>query len=209
MTDPGAKARIFLVDDHPLVREGLANLLRGAGLCVAGEAENPRQTLAHPALSESDLVILDLALGEESGLELITQLRARGVAVLIYSMHEGASVIRQALDVDAGGYVTKREASGSLLAAIQAVLAGKRYLSPRAEKAVGEAAPVDLLTGQQGRIFHLMGQGLPNEDIARQMGISVRTLESYAARIINKLGLDSIKELRRMAIQDVAKTATM
>lgn len=203
MTSP---PRIFLLDDHPMVLDGLSNLLRGAGLAISGQAENARTTLEHPGLEESALVLVDLALGEESGIELIKLLRRRGLAVLVYSMHESPQVIQQALDAGAVGYVTKREASGSLLEAIRNVLAGERYLSLRAEKALGMATPVDMLTGQQILIFQLMGQGLSNDDIARQLGISVRTLESYAARIMDKLSLQSMKELRQQAIRDTASS---
>lgn len=195
---------IFLVDDHPMVREGLANLLRGAGFVVVGEANGIRDTLGHPALKDSGLVLVDLALGEESGLELVKRLHAEGRAVLVYSMHERSDIIRQALDAGAGGYVTKREASGSLIEAVRSVASGRRFLSPRAEKALDETTPLEALTGQQQQIYRLMGQGLPNDEIARQLGISVRTLESYAARIMDKLGLGSIKDLRRQAIRDAA-----
>lgn len=199
MTPP---SRIFLVDDHPLVREGLVNLLRGAGYAIAGEADDMQATLAHPALQTSCLVIVDLSLGQETGVELIKKLRDRNLPVLVYSMHEGSHVVRQALDAGAGGYVTKREASGSLLEAVRAVLAETLYLSPRTEKALGQRMPLDVLTGQQYNIYQLMGQGLSNEDIARRLQISVRTIESYGIRIMNKLGFQSMKELRRQAIQD-------
>ena len=133
MTAPSG-ARIFLVDDHPMVRDGLANLLRGAGFSIAGQAEDSRTALEHPALAASELAIVDLALGEESGIDLIKRLRGQGLAVLVYSMHERSDVIRQALDAGAGGYVTKREASGSLLEAIQSVRNGTPFLSPRAQR---------------------------------------------------------------------------
>ena len=194
--------RIFLVDDHPLVRAALAQLLAGAGFKPDGQAGSSAETLAHPALAASQLVVVDLALGEESGIELIKKLRARGLAVLVYSMHESSTVIRRALDAGAGGYVTKREAAESLADAIQAVLAGSRYLSPRVEASLRYSTPLDGLSGQQQQIYRLLGQGASNEDIARQLGISVRTLESYCVRIMNKLGLQGVKEMRRRAIRD-------
>ena len=138
----------------------------------------------------------------QSGIELIKKLRARGLAVLVYSMHESSTVIRRALDAGAGGYVTKREAAESLADAIQAVLAGSRYLSPRVEASLRYSTPLDGLSGQQQQIYRLLGQGASNEDIARQLGISVRTLESYCVRIMNKLGLQGVKEMRRRAIRD-------
>lgn len=199
-----ASARIFLVDDHPMVLEGLANLLRGAGLTISGQAESVRAAVAHPALHESALAIVDLALGEESGIGLIRCLCQRGMAVVVYSMHDSPQVIRQAVEAGAAGYVTKREASGPLLEAIRTVLGGSRYMSPRAEKALGTAAPMDALTGQQQQIYRLLGQGMPNAEIARQVGISVRTLESYCARIMDKLRCQSMKELRQQAIRNTA-----
>lgn len=200
MTGPD-RPRLFLVDDHPLVRTALAQLLAGAGFDPAGQAGTSAEALAHPALAASHLAVVDLALGEEGGIDLIRKLRARGQAVLVYSMHEESHVIRRALEAGAGGYVTKREAAESLATAIRAVLAGARYLSPRAEAALQELTPVDGLSGQQQQIYRLLGQGAANEDIARQLGISVRTLESYCVRIMDKLGTQGIKELRRRAIR--------
>ena len=83
-------------------------------------------------------------------------------------------------------------------------MTGTRFLSPRAEKALAHAVPINTLTGQQHEVYRLMGQGLPNDEIARKLGISVRTLESYGARILNKLGLQSMKDLRRQAIRDAS-----
>jgi len=205
MTAPSG-ARIFLVDDHPMVRDGLANMLGGAGFAIAGQADGVQDALAHPALPTSDLAIVDLALGEANGIELVRQLRQRGMAVLVYSMHERSAIVRQALEAGAGGYVTKREASSSLLEAVRAVLNGSRFVSPRAERALNEAAPTDTLNGQQQQIYRLLGRGLANDEIARQLGISVRTLESYAVRIMDKLGLQSMKDLRRQAIQAAASS---
>ncbi len=194
------------MDDHPLVRAALAQLLAGAGHAVAGQAGGCSEALGHPGLAESRLAVVDLALGEESGIELIKKLRACGVAVLVYSMHEGSNVIRRALDAGAGGYVTKREAAESLLNAIQAVSAGTRYLSPRVEAVLQELTALDGLSGQQRQIYRLLGQGVPNEEIARKLNISVRTLESYCARILDKLGLPGVKELRRQAIRDAMES---
>ena len=207
MTGP-EQPRIFLVDDHPLVRAALAQLLAGAGFVPDGQAGTPAEALVHPALATSRLAVVDLALGEESGFDLIRKLRARGLAVLVYSMHEGPNAIRRALDAGAGGYVTKREAAESLATAIRAVLAGSCYLSPRAAAALQELTPLNGLSGQQRQIYQLLGQGMSNEDIARQLGISVRTLESYCVRIMDKLGVQGVKELRRRAIRDALAAGT-
>ena len=196
------RLQLFLVDDHPLVRAGLAYLLQTSGFIVAGETATVSETLAHPALAANPLVIVDLSLGDESGLDLIKRLRLRGLAVLVYSMHEGSHVIRSALDAGAGGYVTKREAAKSLAEAIRTVCAGSRYLSPRAAAAFHEPTPLDGLSGQQRQLYRLLGQGCANEEIARQLNISVRTLESYYVRVMDKLGVHGVKELRRRAIRD-------
>jgi DNA-binding NarL/FixJ family response regulator len=201
MNVPGTPP-LFLVDDHPSVRAGLAHLLQAAGFTVAGEAETGSETLSHPALATQPLVVVDLALGEESGVDLIKRLCLRGVPVLVYSMHESAHMIRRAFDAGAGGYVTKREAAHSLVEAIRAVCAGSRYLSPRAAAAFHEPTPLDSLSGQQRQIYRLLGQGFSNEEISRRLDISIRTLESYCARIMDKLGVQGTKELRQHAIRD-------
>jgi len=201
-----ATPQLFLVDDHPLVRAGLAHLLQASGFTVSGEAGTASETLSHPALAMNPLVIVDLSLGDESGVDLIKRLRLRGLSVLVYSMHEGAHMIRNALDAGAGGYVTKREAAHSLAEAIRAVGAGSRYLSPRAAAAVQESTPLDGLSGQQRQLYRLLGQGCTNEEIARQLNISMRTLESYYVRVIDKLGAQGVKELRQQAIRDARAT---
>ena len=195
-------SRIFIVDDHPLVRDALVQLLVGAGFEVSGGAVDGREALAHPALASCRLAIIDLSLGAESGLALIRHLRSLGIAVLVYSMHEESNVIRRAMAAGASGYVTKRETAPSLLDAVRALLAGVHYLSPRVEAALRESSPVDSLSGQQRHIYNMLGQGFPNEEIAGRLSISVRTLESYCVRIMDKLGAQGAKELRRQAIRD-------
>ena len=153
-------------------------------------------------VDDHPLVIVDLSLGEESGVDLIGSLCRRGLAVLVYSMHEGAQAIRHALDAGAGGYVTKRDVAESLIEAVRALAAGASYRSPRVVAALQKARPREALSSQQREVFRLLGQGCANEDIAQRMDISVRTLESYCARIVDKLGLQGTKELRHLAIRD-------
>lgn len=196
------KAKIFLVDDHPMVRAGLAHILQGAGYAVAGEAGGLKEALAHPGLAQSRLVLLDLSLGAESGLDRLEELRARGPAVLVYSMHQESVLIRRALAGGAGGYVTKREAAKSLLEAVETVLSGALYLSPLAKAALREMPPSEGLSVQQQQLYRLLGRGFTNEEIASELGLSVRTVESYFARIMDKLGIDGMRELRRQAIRE-------
>lgn len=192
----------FLVDDHPMVREGLINLLKTAGFTLAGQADNCSETLQHPALRDQPLVIVDLALGEESGIELIKHLHRRGLSVLVYSMHESPSLIRAALNAGARGYVTKRETAQSLLRAVETLFQGGSFLSPRANQALQRHNLVDDLSGQQLRVYQLLGLGHSNETIAQQLNLSIRTLESYYVRIMDKLGVHSTKELRAQAVHD-------
>ncbi|NCD33975.1 MAG: response regulator transcription factor [Spartobacteria bacterium] len=204
MTDEKNDTAIFLVDDHPLVRDGLVHLLSAAGYFVAGQAGGIREARSHPALTASDLVIVDLSLEKEDGLELLKQLRHSGQRMIVLSMHESSSIIRRALEAGAVGYVTKREAATSLIEAVETILQGGQYLSSRAEAALREQEPIDDLTGQQRRLYKLLGQGFSNEEIAHEMNISIRTIESYCVRIMNKLNLQSMKELRQQAIRDAA-----
>jgi DNA-binding NarL/FixJ family response regulator len=201
-------ARIFLVDDHPAVRQGLSLLLNGQGIVVCGEAENSGQTLQRLADAQADLVLVDLSLGSESGLDLICALHARGESILVYSMHDDAQHIESAFAAGAQGYVTKREMVTTLLEAIKAVLSGRRYVSPVAAQILADKlisgqtrVQVDCLSERELEIFKHTGMGHSSAEIAELLNISPRTVESYYARIIEKLGLTGVKTMRRLAIQ--------
>jgi DNA-binding NarL/FixJ family response regulator len=131
-----SRVSVFLVDDHLLVRQGLALLLEQAGFAIAGAAANAASTLAHPGLAAAQVVVLDLGLGPASGLELIPALCQRGLPVVVYSMHDEVTVVRRTLAAGAAAYVTKGEAAHSLVEAIRTVLAGRLYLSPSAADAL-------------------------------------------------------------------------
>jgi len=154
------------------------------------------------------MALLDLSLGEVSGLELIAGLRERGIAVLVYSMHEDADTIEKAFANGANGYVTKRENADVLLTAVSDILAGRRHVSPRAAQSLAnrllsqpEATREALLSEREKQILSMLGQGESNAEIAAAFAISVRTVETYFSRIIVKLDLDSMRELRRYAIR--------
>ncbi len=129
---------VFLVDDHPLIRQGLTLVLEQGGCTVGGEADGIRAALDHPGLSSAQVVLLDILLEQASGMDLIPELCRRGLRVVVYSMHEDPAVVRRALAAGAMGYVTKREAAQSLIEGIGAVVAGGRYISPRAADALGQ-----------------------------------------------------------------------
>jgi two-component system, NarL family, invasion response regulator UvrY len=202
------RVRIFLVDDHPAVRQGLSLLLSGEGLAVCGEAANREQTLRHLDAAEPGLVLVDLNLGGESGLELVRELHAAGVKTLVYSMHDDARSIESAFASGAQGYVTKREMVSTLLEGVRSVLKGQRYVSPAAAQVLAEKliagqgrTDVDCLSERELAIFKCSGLGYSTAEIAELMCISPRTVESYYARIVEKLRLDGIKSMRRLAIQ--------
>ncbi len=204
----GKAKRIFLIDDHPAVRQGLKLLLEQAEYIVCGEAEGSAETLERIAVSQTDLALLDISLGEENGLECISELRRRGIAVLVYSMHEDAGTIDKAFAAAAGGYVSKREQPDVLLAAVSDVLAGNRHISPRAAQSLAkrvlsssEADREALLSEREKQILYRLGRGEANSEIAAGLAIGVRTVETYCSRMIDKLGLDGMKALRRYAIR--------
>ncbi len=130
------RINVFLVDDHPLVRQGLAVMLEQGGFEVGGEADTVRSTLDHPSLSSVQVLLLDVTLEQACGLDLIPELCRRGIRVVVYSMHEDPVVVRLAMSAGAAGYVTKRETAQSLPEAILTVAAGGSYISPRAAAAL-------------------------------------------------------------------------
>lgn len=209
MTDtPATGLRIFLIDDHMAVRQGLAMLLGQAGHRVCAQAETLAEARSLLNAAEVDLALVDLSLGEHSGLDLLPDLLACGVPALIYSMYEDCETIEQAFKAGATGYVTKREVAQVLLEAVDCVAAKTRYLSPRAAQSLASRviAPqpdqtAEQLSAREKQIIAMLGRGESNLDISQALTISPRTVESYCARIITKLGLDGMKQLRKQAIQ--------
>ncbi len=196
------RATVFLVDDHPLVRQGLAVMLEQSGFAVAGEADSIRATLDHPGLAAAQVVLLDISLDQASGEDLIPALCRRGIRVVIYSMHEEPPVVQRALAGGATGYVTKREAAQSLVEAINAVVAGGSYVSPRAAASLAQHTAEPDLSRQQQQLYDLLGQGCDAGEIASRLHVSPRTVETYCARLMDKLGVDGMKALRQRAIAD-------
>lgn len=208
-----AGARVFLVDDHPAVRQGLSLLLRQEGIVVCGEAESIAETLQLCEEAQPDLVMVDLSLGGESGLGLISELVSRGVVSLVYSMYDDALHVESAFTAGAMGYVTKREMAATLLTAIGAVLAGQRFFSPViakifADKFIAGRPPIpeERLTDRELEIFRRTGDGYSSAEIGEILAISPRTVESYYSRIIEKMGFNGVKTMRRLAIQYCKKT---
>src|SRR5215471_19610514 len=207
------KSRIFIVDDHPLVREGLANLINGQDdLIVCGEAEDSARAIAAIRKARPDVALIDISLKNESGLELVKNLASQfpRVALIVLSMHDEALYAERALHAGARGYVMKRETSKSVLTAIRRVIDGDIYVSDRVVNSMAKrmssrktsaAEPVERLSDRELEIFRLLGQGRTPSQIAEDLRLSLKTVQAYCARAKEKFGVTSLTELLRAAIR--------
>jgi DNA-binding NarL/FixJ family response regulator len=211
---PPAISRIFIVDDHPLVREWMANLIsQETDLVICGQADDAASALASVPLAKPDVVIVDLSLKRSSGLELIKDLRAQFPAtkVIVLSMHEELNYVERAFRAGAVGYVAKRESSSKVVDAIRAVQAGKMFANEAfmaeltgrlmRNQNVKPGSADELLSDREMEVFNLRGQGKGAKEIADFLKVSVKTIESYEARIKEKLGYDNVNELVREAVR--------
>ena len=211
MSTGAGRTRILVVDDHPILREGLGRLLnQEADLEVVGQAEDQAGALAALHAGGVDLAIVDLALASGSGLELIRQARRLHpqVPVLVFTMHDDLFHAEQALRAGAGGFVTKYESPATLLEAIRLVRQGRLYvqesmaeplLRRALERPAGGREPV--LSPREQEVLHLLGQGLGSRQIAVQLGISVRTVDTHREHLKRKLGLKDAPALVQFAIR--------
>lgn len=212
--EDGKKSRVFIVDDHPLVREGLSNLInQEEDLIVCGEAEDAAQALAGIGVKKPDLALIDISLKTASGLELVKDLGVHfpNVALVVLSMHDELLYAERALRAGAKGYVMKRETTKDVLTAIRRVLQGDVYVSERVLNAMarrlgtprkaGAATPVEQLSDRELEIFRLLGQGLTTSQIAADLHLSLKTVQAYCARAKEKFGVSSLGELLRAAIR--------
>jgi DNA-binding NarL/FixJ family response regulator len=208
------KSRVFIVDDHPLVREGLGNLINGQDDLVAcGEANDSAETINGISKTRPDVALIDISLKNESGLELVKALVSQfpHVALIVLSMHDEALYAERALQAGARGYVMKRETSKSVLASIRRVLAGGVYVSERlvnkmalklaSSQDSASKSPVERLSDRELEIFRLLGQGRTTSQIAADLNLSLKTVQAYCARAKEKFGVTSLTELLRAAIR--------
>jgi len=212
-TEASNRKRIFLVDDHPLVREGLANFINQQDdLIVCGEAEDSAEAIAGIGKTRPDVALIDISLKNESGLELVKILQSQFplVALIVLSMHDEALYAERALQAGAKGYVMKRETTKSVLTAIRRVLAGDVYVSERVVTAMARrmgssrkaaVSPVERLSDRELEIFRLLGQGRTTSQIAEDLQLSLKTVQAYCARAKEKFGVHSLGELLRAAIR--------
>jgi DNA-binding NarL/FixJ family response regulator len=220
-TNQCSKHGVLIVDDHPIVRQGLAQLIdQEQDLEVCGQAENAPQAMQairelHPAM-----VIVDISLQDTSGMELIKDIKVRhpDLPVLTLSMHDEAVYAERTLRAGALGYIMKQEATERVITAIRRVLAGEVYVSDSvAAKMVSKLAaagtarstsPVDRLSDRELEVFRLIGEGHGTRQVAEKLHLSVKTIETYRAHIKEKLGLKDANELFRTAIEWVNSEQT-
>jgi DNA-binding NarL/FixJ family response regulator len=199
--------RVFLVADRPVIRVSLAQVLKNAGFKLAGQAGGRREALAHAGLASSKVAVVSLLLNDRDTLDLAKALRARQVRSVICAVEGDSARVQRAFAAGASGYVTQRDESQHLFEAIRAVAEGRHYVSPQAGAVLARKisgldnpAPEEALSEQQIQIYALLGQGESAAEIARRVRISPRTVESYCYRMIEKLNLSGMKDLRCHAI---------
>ncbi len=212
-------ARILIVDDHPLVRTGFAQLIGDCpDLEVCGEAGDVAEALGLIDSTRPDLAIIDLSLAGGSGLDLIERARARNpdLLMLVASMHDETFYAERVLTAGAQGYINKQEAQDRIIQAIRQVLRGQVYLSPKMidrnfdnpVDSKQERRDIDSLSNRELQVFELIGRGQPVSRIAEHLNLSVKTIETHQAHIKKKLGLDSAHELTQRAIRWVMEQSS-
>ena len=209
-----APQRVLVVDDHPVFRHGIISLVNAEpDFVVCGEAEGPDAALQAVKQLKPDVVLLDISLNQANGIDLVAQLKAAqpGLPVLMLSMHDDSLYALRALRAGASGYVMKREALTLVLAGLRTVLKGDVYLSPRFSdrlvfKAIqsregGKGSPIDKLSDRELEVLKLLGSGLGTKEIAKQLILSAKTVETHRAHIKEKLKLRDAQEMVRFAIE--------
>ncbi len=207
------KRKIFIVDDHPIMRQGLGQLINHEpDLEVVGEAEDAATALSGVMETKPDLVIIDISLPGKNGLELIKDIRAvqRQVALLVHSMHDESLYVERVLRAGAQGYIMKHEGGKKVMDAIRKVLSGDIYVSTAMSAKILEifsnrrgnaTEPVEALSDRQFEIFQMIGQGKATRSIAEELHVSVKTVDAHRANIKEKLGLRTGNELVRYAVR--------
>ena len=208
------KKRILMIDDHPMVVEGLAQLInREPDLMVCGQAQDAPKALQAIETLKPDMTIVDISLNGTNGIELIKDIKLRHgeLPVLVLSAHDESIFAERSLRAGAGGYVMKLEAPDNLMNAIRRVLNGEIYLSAKMsgkmlQKYVGSSGKpmetsIDRLTDREVAVLQLIGLGHGTREIAEQLNLSVKTIETYRAHIMEKLDLKNATELVKYAIQ--------
>ncbi len=207
------KLRVLVVDDHPVLRQGLKLLInQEPDLMVCAEAENLQQAFTAIREERPDIAIIDLSLAQSSGIDLIKNIKPRypDLPILVLSMHEESLYAERALRAGARGYIMKKEAPEKVISAIRKVLEGSLYVSEAmgdkllhqfvSRKSATVSSPVELFSDRELEVFQLIGKGLGTRQIAEKLNISIKTVEVYRANIKEKLNLKSSAELVQHAI---------
>ena len=199
------EVKILLVDDHPLVRDGLRARLEAAPhLRVVGEAGSGQEALELAGQCQPDLVLMDVNMRASSGIEATAQLTARypGIAVLILSMHDKPEYVSQAMQAGARGYVLKDAPGKDIVLAIETVMGGGIYYSAALARQLASPLAADnQLTSREQEVLRHIAAGQSNKQIARELDLSVRTVETHRLNIKRKLGIEGQAELIRFAVQ--------
>lgn len=208
------KSRLLIVDDHPLFREGLRQIIeRDPELTVCGEAANAAEALQAISELKPDLVLVDISLGSSSGIDLIKTIKNQydDLPLLVVSMHDESLYAERSLRAGAMGYVMKHEPGKTVKAAIHKVLGGEIYLSDKMSSAIisrfmrGEddrpASPVEILSDRELEVFRMLGQGKGTRQIGQDLNVTIATVNSFRNRIKEKLHLKSATEVMLHAIQ--------
>jgi DNA-binding NarL/FixJ family response regulator len=207
-TEKGKKARILIVDDHPMTRSGLVHLIsHQPEMTVCGEAEDAAQALDLVANSRPDLMLIDITLPGKSGLELIKDVKAihSELPMLVLSMHDESLYADRVLRAGARGYITKHEGGDKLMAAIRHVLSGRIYVSESMSAHILEIfsggqstidrSSIQKLSDREFEVFEALGEGLSSHEIAKKLHLSAKTVDAHRANIKTKLKINTTAEL--------------
>ena len=208
--------RIVIADDHELIRKGLAATLNEvAGWSVVGEAENGRRAVELAQALQPDIAILDMTMPELNGLEATRQILAvrAGARVLILTAHESEQLVREVLNAGAQGYVLKSDAGRALVTGVEALMDGRPFFTSkvarivlegflRSQEGAATADPAQALSPREREIVQLLAEGKSNKEVARALGITVKTAETHRGNIMRKMQFASLSDLIRYAIRN-------
>ena len=212
-----SKVRILIADDHELVRRGLrATLEERPGWEVVGEAGDGEEAIKLSLTLRPDLLVLDVNMPKQNGLEVARALQERApkIRVLVLTVHDSAQIVREIMQAGAKGYLLKSEAGKDLPTAVETVMQDQPFLTPSvtnivldtflksAPTPVATETPAVPLSARESEVIKLLAQGHSNKDVARQLGISVKTVDTHRTNLMRKIGLHSITELVRYAIRN-------
>ncbi|MGA1867525.1 MAG: response regulator transcription factor [bacterium] len=212
--DINEKSKILIVDDHPIMRQGLSQLInQDVKLTVCGEAENANEALDVIKETNPDMIIVDISLKGPSGIELIKNIKVRypSLPVLVLSMHDESLYAERAFRAGARGYIMKEEGTEKVMMAIHQILGGALYMSNKIgsrllskffdTQLTKSDSPIEFLSDRELEVFRLLGRGFGTRKVAQELNLSIKTIETYRAHIKNKLKLKNASELIQHAVQ--------